>query len=134
MARVKFTEAEMGCLRKSGYVLDVSPSTVHFSAEFKKEFWDAMITGKKPRDIITELGIDPDILGETRIAGIKTIIRKEAESGKGFRDLETYKSGINGFMTAEAKIKALEQKLAYKEQEIEFIKKIASLSREGAES
>ena len=134
MARVKFTEAEMSCLHASGYVLDVSPSTVHFSAEFKKKFWDAIITGKKPRDIIIELGIDPDILGETRITGLKTMIRNEVKSGKGFRDLETYKTAINGFMTAEAKIQILEQKLAYKEQEIEFLKKIVSLSREGAES
>jgi len=134
MARVKFTEAEMSCLCASGYVLDVSPSIVHFSAEFKKKFWDAIITGKKPRDIIIELGIDPDILGETRITGLKTMIRNEVKSGKGFRDLETYKTAINGFMTAEAKIQVLEQKLVYKEQEIEFLKKIVSLSREGAES
>jgi len=134
MARVKFTEAEMSRLRASGYVLDVSPTTVHFSAEFKKKFWDAITTGKKPRDIIIELDIDPDILGETRIAGLKTMIKNEVKSGKGFRDLETYKTAINGFMTAEAKIQVLEQKLAYKEQEIEFLKKIVSLSREGVES
>ena len=134
MARVKFTEAEMSRLRASRYVLDVSPTTVHFSAEFKKKFWDAITTGKKPRDIIIELDIDPDILGETRIAGLKTMIKNEVKSGKGFRDLETYKTAINGFMTAEAKIQVLEQKLAYKEQEIEFLKKIVSLNREGVES
>jgi len=134
MARVKFTEADMNSLRESRYVLDVSPSTVHFSAEFKKKFWDAIIAGKKPRGIIIDLGLDPDVLGESRITGLKTMIRNEVKSGRGFRDLETYKTEINGFMTAEAKIRVLEQKLAYKEQEIEFLKKIVSLSREGSES
>ena len=39
MANKKFTEQEMLTLRNSKYVLDVSPSIVHFSAEFKKLFW-----------------------------------------------------------------------------------------------
>lgn len=39
MANKKFTEQEMLMLRNSKYVLDVSPSIVHFSAEFKKLFW-----------------------------------------------------------------------------------------------
>ena len=38
MANRKFTEQEMLTLRNSKYVLDVSPSIVHFSAEFKKLF------------------------------------------------------------------------------------------------
>ena len=45
MANKKFTEQEMLTLRNSKYVLDVSPSIVHFSAEFKKKIrplltWD----------------------------------------------------------------------------------------------
>ena len=38
MANRKFTEQEMLTLRNSKYVLDVSPSIVHFSAEFKNCF------------------------------------------------------------------------------------------------
>ena len=38
MANRKFTEQEMLTLRNSKYVLDVSPSIVHFSAEFKNYF------------------------------------------------------------------------------------------------
>lgn len=53
MANKKFTPEEMSELRKSKYVLDVSPSTVHFSAEFKKEFWNALMQGKLPKDIVT---------------------------------------------------------------------------------
>ena len=42
MANKKFTEQEMLTLRNSKYVLDVSPSIVHFSAEFKKLFWEEL--------------------------------------------------------------------------------------------
>ena len=58
MAKKKFTEQEMLVLRNSKYVLDVSPSIVHFSAEFKKIFWEELSKGKLPRDIVKNFGID----------------------------------------------------------------------------
>ncbi|MDD3224754.1 MAG: hypothetical protein PHX70_08690 [Clostridium sp.] len=124
MAKKKFTEEEMNHLRASNYVLDVSSTIVRFSAQFKKIFWDTFITGQKPRDIVMNFGIDPDILGDVRIGGLKSMIRNEVKAGNGFRDLETYQGTINGFMTPEAKIKILEQQLAYKDQEISFLKKL----------
>ena len=54
MANKKFTSDEMDILRKNKYVLDVSPSIVHFSAEFKKEFWDELMKGKLPYDIVSK--------------------------------------------------------------------------------
>ena len=57
MANRKFTEQEMLTLRNSKYVLDVSPSIVHFSAEFKKLFWEELSKGRLPREIISTLGI-----------------------------------------------------------------------------
>ncbi len=57
MASKKFTEEEMNHLRASSYVLEVSPSIVHFSAEFKKKFWEAILAGKTPRNIVINLGI-----------------------------------------------------------------------------
>ena len=124
MANKKFSEEEMNHLRASSYVLDVSPSFVHFSAEFKKKFWEAVLSGKKPRDIVIELSIDPDILGETRLNGLKGMIKNEVKAGKGFRDLDTYNKYMNGYITPEHKINYLEQQLAYKDQEIEFLKKL----------
>lgn len=134
MASQKFTEEEMNHLRASAYVLDVSPSIVHFSAEFKKKFWEAILAGKTPRNIVINLGIDPDILGETRLNGLKGMIRNEVKAGNGFRDLDTYNKYLDGYITPEGRIKYLEQQLAYKDQEIEFLKKMVSLGRENAES
>ncbi|HOV25687.1 HTH domain-containing protein [Acetivibrio straminisolvens] len=133
MASKKFTEEEMNHLRASSYVLEVSPSIVHFTAEFKKKFWEAILAGKKPRDIVIEMGIDPDVLGEIRINGLKGMIKNEVKAGKGFRDLDTYNKYLDGYITSEGRIKYLEQQLAYKEQEIEFLKKIVSLGREVTE-
>lgn len=133
MANKKFTEQEMLILRNSKYVLDVSPGIVHFSAEFKKIFWEELSKGKLPRDIVKNLGIDPNILGDTRINGLKTMIGNEVKKGNGFRDLNTYAQGCNGYLSAENRIKYLEMQLAYKNQEIEFLKKIVSLDPEAPE-
>ena len=133
MANKKFTEQEMLVLRNSKYVLDVSPSIVHFSAEFKKIFWEELSKGKLPRDIVKNLSIDPNILGDTRINGLKTMIGNEVKKGNGFRDLNTYAQGCNGYLSAENRIKYLEMQLAYKNQEIEFLKKIVSLDPEAPE-
>lgn len=133
MANKKFTEQEMLVLRNSKYVLDVSPSIVHFSAEFKKIFWEELSKGKLPRDIVKNLGIDPNLLGDTRINGLKTMIGNEVKKGNGFRDLNTYAKEGNGYLSAENRIKYLEMQLAYKNQEIEFLKKIVSLDPEAPE-
>ncbi len=122
MANRKFTEQEMLTLRNNKYVLDVSPSIVHFSAEFKKLFWEELSKGRLPREIISTLGIDPNILGDSRINGLKTMIGNEVKKGNGFRDLNTYAQGCNGYLSAENRIKYLEMQLAYKDQEIEFLK------------
>lgn len=130
MANKKFTEEEMQKLRTSPYVLDVSPSIVHFSAAFKEKFWAGIQAGKQPRTIVTELGIAADILGENRLNGLKTMIRNEVKAGKGFRDLKTYAAYQEVYTSTEARIQYLEQQLAYKDQEIEFLKKIVSLGKE----
>jgi hypothetical protein len=62
------------------------------------------------------------------------MIRNEVKKGDGFRDLNTYTQAGNGYMSAENRIKYLEMQLAYKEQEIEFLKKIVSLNPEARES
>ena len=48
----------MDLLRESSYDLDVSPDFVHFSAEFKKLFYEALQAGKelREREIVIELG------------------------------------------------------------------------------
>lgn len=130
MASKKFTQEEMAELRENKYVLDVSPNVVRFSAEFKQEFWNALMQGQLSKDILKFLGINPRILGETRISGLKTMIRNEVRKGEGFRDLNTYRQAGNGYMSSDNRIKYLEMQLAYKDQEIAFLKKIVALDPE----
>jgi len=127
MAKKKFTKEEMEALKSSSYVLDINPNVVHFSAEFKEKFWVLLKSGKAPKDAIIELDIDPDILGVNRISGLQTMIRNGLRAGNGFRDIRAYMTN------PEVRVTYLEQQLAYKDQEIEFLKKIVSLGKGAAE-
>jgi hypothetical protein len=65
---------------------------------------------------------------------LKSLIRNEVRAGNGFRDLKTYEAYLKEYIDPATRIRHLEQKLAYKDQEIEFLKKIVALGREDAES
>jgi hypothetical protein len=131
MASREFTKEEMEHLKACPHVLNVTPNTVYFSAGFKELFWKALLEGKYARDIVTELGVDPDVLGKTRLEGLKGMVKKAGKAGKGFRDLTTYEASLKEYADPETKIKRLEQQLAYKDQEIEFLKKIVRLGKSG---
>ena len=83
----EFTEEELSQLRQSEYILDVTPQFVYYSAEFKKRFYREYQEGKKPRKIIGEMGIDTNILGQTRVNGIKRRILRDVHIGKGFTEI-----------------------------------------------
>jgi len=133
MSSKQFTQDELSQLRANQYVLNATPNTVHFSAAFKELFWAALQQGKSAEDIVIELGINPEVLGKTRLDGLKGMIRKDGKAGEGFRDLNTYASYLKEYTDPEYRIKRLEQQLAYKDQEIEFLKKIVLLGEEVSE-
>jgi len=65
------------------------------------------LQGKLPKDIVRSLGINPEILGESRLGGLKSMIRNEVKNGNGFRNLNTYMQAGNGYLSAENRIKYL---------------------------
>lgn len=90
-----------------------------------------LMEGKTPWEAVKALGIDPEILGEHRVAGLKAIVRKKVKAGEGFRDYSTYTGGQSAQPSKDAKIRFLEQQLAYKDQEIDFLKKLCLWAARG---
>lgn len=125
------SEEEIQELLKSEYIVVATEQFVYFSAEFKNKFYEAYKSGKKPKRILKELGINTDIIGAGRIHSIKQHIMKEAAKGKGFKDLKNPKKkcGIEKFASKEMIIKELQAELAYANQEIEFLKKLLLWAR-----
>lgn len=114
-------------LLKNPYVKSVTPSTVRFTEEFKRYYYQKHTSGVLVRDIFLECGIDPDILGESRIDGFRYTINKQSKRDTGFTDnrQNNYRRPAKtGEETVDIRIKQLEHELAYTRQEVEFLKKL----------
>lgn len=122
-----FTQEQMEQLIKNPHVKSVTPSTVRFTEEFKRYYYQKHTSGALVRDIFLECGIDPDILGESRIDGFCYTINKQAKRDTGFTDnrQNNYRRPAKtGEETVDTRIKQLEHELAYTRQEVEFLKKL----------
>ena len=126
-----FTVEQMEKLKQNPYVQEVTEQFVYFSIEFKQRFYSEFMSGKKPRKIIIGMGLDPELLGQSRINGIKQYVLRYAKRDKGFTDIHTSSEiHLPVRQTPEEKIRRLEHQLAYTKQELEFVKKIVLANRE----
>lgn len=128
MSSRSFTKEEMDNLRKNKYTYSVSLNTISFTIEFKKEFWKRYQTGQSPREIVKALGYDDQMLGTTRISGLQTMIRKQAQEGR-FREGPHTSYAVSNHpdyssMPEDQKLVAMEHELYYLRQEMDFLKKI----------
>ena len=128
-----FTKEQMDQLRVNHYVKSVSSSTLRFTEEFKRLFYQKRKDGMSGRDIFLSCGIDPEILGECRIKGFCYTLNKYAKRDEGFTD--NRKSNYrrppkNSDESVDARIKQLEHELAYTRQEVEFLKKLQQADME----
>ena len=122
-----FTKEQIDRLRVNHYVKSISSSTVRFTEEFKKYFYQKYHSGMTARQIFTECDIDPDILGESRIEGFRYTLHKQAKCDSGFADNRSSnyrRPSKDGEATVETRLKQLEHELAYTRQEVEFLKKL----------
>ncbi len=122
-----FTREQIEHLRVNHYVKSISSSTIRFTEKFKKYFYQKYHSGMTARQIFTECGIDPDMLGESRIEGFRYTLDKQAKRDSGFADQRSSnyrRPSQNGEATMETRIKQLEHELTYTRQEVEFLKKL----------
>ena len=129
-----FTDQQIEQFGANPYTYDVSAKKIIFTKEFKELFWHDYNFGQlTPRQIMQKYNYDIDVLGTCRISGIQQSFKREAELGKGFQDgaclLKTavkQKETADGQAVDSAVITEMQEKIAYMEQEIEFLKKIFS--------
>ena len=122
-----FTQEQIDHLKVNHYVKSISASTIRFTEEFKKYFYQKYHSGVSARQIFSDCGIDPDMLGVKRIEGFCYTLNKQAKRESGFVDnrqnnySHQAKTGEENVYT---RIKQLEHELAYTRQEVEFLKKL----------
>ena len=119
-------------LNEHRYVEQATEWTVSFTAEFKQLAYDEYCRGKSMREIFTEAGFDVEKLGEKRIQNFRSHLMEKADDEAGFADKRKEKS-IQVPLSTEAqmmkRIRELEHRNAYLEQENDFLKKIQELEK-----
>lgn len=128
----KFTKGQIQQLSANKNVRMVSETTISFHEEFSRRYYSERMEGKRPADIFRENGIDPEILGKSRIKSYDVHNRRKAEREVGFTDERklNQRRPKNAPQTDADRIAQLEHELAYTRQEVEFLKKIASANME----
>jgi hypothetical protein len=124
------TQEAIKTLKTNLYVANVTEKTVRFTAEFKAAFWEKYRQGMAAPLVLELLGIDPDLLGESRIAGIRQHIKKQAVRMDGFEDRRLNQKHRVSNIPDDKRLERLEHELAYTQQELEFVKKIILAERE----
>ena len=134
MARRLLTKEEIEKLKQSPYVAKATPYQISFTTDFKRMAYQELNEGKLMREILTESGIDVEILGDCRIWSVAEKIKKAAERESGFTDQREKNSRKPGKMTEEQvmakRVEQLEHELAYTRQEVEFLKKLQAANME----
>lgn len=133
----RFTEKDKQLFTASPHVIKVTDSHVHFKAEFKLKAIKLHANGLPPSEVFLKLGIDPRLFAENYPK--KTIYRWEqifeAEGEEGLRNEKRGKSS-KGRPKKSTKSPqgeaALFERIAYLEEEVEFLKKLRALEEQYA--
>ena len=119
-------------LNEHRYVEQATEWSVSFTAEFKQLAYDEYYRGKSMREIFTEAGLDVEKLGNKRLQNFRNQLMTKAEETTGFADKRKDKS-LQAPLSNEAqmmkRIRELEHRNAYLEQENDFLKKIQELEK-----
>lgn len=131
MKKKMFSEEEQALLRQSPYVISVTERQVVFSETFKAHAYEEYQKGNLMKEIFRSHGLDPDILGDTRIYGFTENLKRKARAGKKFGDDRRNNLGRplserileKSEIDYQKEISRLEARITLLEQEIELLKK-----------
>lgn len=128
-----FSQQDIAILKASPYVASVSEMTVRFTEEFKDIAYAEKRSGTPLPEIFRMHGIDPAILGSSRVEGFSYTLNRRNRK----EDLDQKRSNTSyqrppktGEESLLQRIEQLEYELAYTRQEVEFLKKIQEAGME----
>ena len=128
----EYTAREMKLLKANPYTFKVTKSKLYFTIEFKETFWTAYQAGMAPRKILQDLGYDLEMFGQKQIDSMVQSMKRQAESGNGFRQGENRtrrkkdELSIQEGESVQPKeaLETILNEVKYLRQEVEFLKKI----------
>ena len=130
------TEEQISVLSKNPNIIKVTPRQVHYTQTFKNYFCREYAKGRSSTEILREQGIDPKVLGETRVSTLRTYYSQVKNAFPGRENLalegkNPYR-GTKGTGHTQLQTNAdiihmigkLEQQVQYLEKQTDFLKKI----------
>lgn len=119
-------------LNEHRYVEQATEWTVSFTEEFKQLVYDEYYRGRSTREIFEEAGFDAEKLGAKRIENFRNCLMRKSREENGFADKRKNRSQQAPASTEaqlQKRIRELEHRNAYLEQENDFLKKIQELEK-----
>ena len=134
MGKNYFTPEQVEQLRKNKYVKHASEKAITYTAEFKEVFMNEYNLGKLPSQIITEMGFEPQVLGESRIHQISCRVRRQSKRPEGFKDTRVELSGRprTRELTQEELIERQKQEIELLKAKVEFLSLLRRAEREAS--
>ena len=119
-----FSPEQIEELSKHPDVKQVTKKRIYFTEAFKQRAANLLDQGMTFKDILIESGIDPEVLGNSRINSLKNKIKNHIVHDQSFEDRRKY----NGYRQPAGsnplrRIQELENEVAFLTQEVEFLKK-----------
>ena len=128
----EYTAKEMKLLKANPYTFKVTKSKLYFTIEFKEAFWTAYQAGMAPRKILEDLGYNLELFGQKQIDSIVQSIKRQAQSGDGFRQGENRTRRKKDELSipegtsveSQEALTNILNEVKYLRQEVDFLKKI----------
>lgn len=93
MGKNYFTKDQIEKLRLNPYVKQVSEKAITYTEEFREVFYVRYQSDPYPSKILSEMGLDPNILGHSSVYNLSKRIRAQATRPSGFKDTREELSG-----------------------------------------
>lgn len=131
MSLITIDQDNIAILKENIYVKSVSSKSISFTKEFKELFVNEYAKGKSVKEIFKENGIDPKVLGDTRIYSFLDRCRNQSKRFDGFHDRRHDNSGRpkEKELTDEEVIAKLRFQNKVLKQENDFLKRIRYIQR-----
>ena len=129
-ARTQISKEYVKELQEHPYVAKATEWTVSFTPEFKKMAYSEYCSGKSMREIFTNAGFDIGKLGIKRLENFRNKLFARAEKDTEFEDKRKNncrKEPQSTEAQMAKRIRDLEHRNAYLEQENDFLKKIRAV-------
>ena len=120
-------------LRRNPYVKEANSCTVTFTEDFKKLAYEQKCLGVPVAETMETCGIDPKVLGVSRVKGFAYTLGKYARQGRGFADRRTgtwQRQQRDEEENTSERLQRLERELAHIRQEVAFLKRLQKVGRD----